>query len=370
MVAGRFPHLSHPPIMTIINIRTPRQNAETQEAVGWDNPIDISDIIGELLGDESMNESQNAESRMSADSCRMNDVEPLVSMNGDSILQEIEKQVDTMRLGFTLNAEDKEILDQPHLASKFRLLRLENRLPCDIKNELFRIANSSIHSKNCTQKASDFWEVSQALGLENMKAHIFSSALFSLATKHRDILELKHKSLATAGLSLAIVHNILGFDLKHAPMVQLCALVSEFGKIPFFVYRQKHSNAPEIAEIMTEDYINIHHGKIGLMMIKKFDLPDFLGDLFEKKSLIFFDQPHQFSLTTIVRIAKLLVRDSFKHHGKLILTSVVDDAHGAVWGSVGTEIQSFFDALGIAHLIEIIPHETAAQQYCRIKNKQ
>jgi hypothetical protein len=189
-----------------------------------------------------------------------------------------------------------------------------------------------------------------------------------MATTHRDILEVKHKSLATAGLSLAIMHNILGFDLKIAPMVQLCALVSEFGKIPFLVYRQKHSSSPGIAEIMTEEFINIHHGKIGLMMIKQFELPDFLKDLFEKKSLIFFDRAHQFSITTIVRIAKLLVRDSFKHHGKLILTSVVDDAYGAVWGSVGTEIQSFFDTLGIGHLIEIIPHETTAQQYSRKKN--
>jgi hypothetical protein len=317
-----------------------------------------------------MNQSHNACSTRSVDPFRMNDDDPSVSMNGDSVFQEVEKQLDTLRLGFTMSAEDKEILDQPHLASKYRLLKLENRLPSDIKNELFRIANSSLYSKSCTQKASNFWEVSQALGLENMKAYIFSSALFTMARTHKDILDLKHKSLATAGLSLAIMHNILGFDLKTAPMVQLCALVSEFGKVPFFVYRQKHGNDPEIAEIMTEEFINIHHGKIGLMMITKFDLPEFLKDLFEKKSLIFFDLAHQFSITTIVRIAKLLVRDSFKHHGKLILTSVVDDPYGAVWGSVGTEIQSFFDTMGIGHLIEIIPYETTAQQYCRMKKEK
>ena len=356
--------------MTIVDMRTSRQKAEAQETVGWDDLTDISRKIREVFGDQYMNQSHNADDRMSLDSCRMNDHESLASLNGDFVLQEVKKQLHIMRLDFTLSAEDKEILDQPHLASKHRLLRLENRLPIDIKNELFRIANSSLYSKSCTQKASDFWQVSQALGLENMKAHIFSSAMFSMARTHRDILELKHKSLATAGLSLAIMHNILGFDLENAPMVQLCALVSEFGKIPFFLYRQKHGNPPEIAEIMTEEFINIHHGKIGLMMIEKFDLPEFLKDLFEKQSLIFFDRAHQFSITTIVRIAKLLVRDSFKHHGKLILTSVVDDAYGAVWGSVGSEIQSFFDALGIGHLIEIIPHETTAQQYCRLKNEK
>lgn len=291
-------------------------------------------------------------------------------MNGDAVFQEVKKQLDTLRLGFTMSAEDKEILDQPHLASKHRLLRLENRLPSDIKNELFRIATSSLYSRSFTEKGLDFWDVSQILGLENMKAYLFSSALFTMAATHRDILELKHKSLAVAGLSLAIMHNILGFDLKAAPMVQLCALVSEFGKVPLLVYRQKHRDDPEIAEIMTEEFINIHHGKIGLMLIEKFGLPDFLNDLFEKKSLIFFDQAHQFSITTIVRIAKLLVRDSFKHHGKLILTSVVDDACGVIWGSVGTEIQSFFDTMGIGHLIEIIPHETTAQQYHRMKKER
>ena len=74
-------------------------------------------------------------------------------------------------------------------------------------------------------------------------------------------------------------------------------------------------------------------------------------------------------MTTIVRMVKLLVRDSFKHHGKLVLTSVVDDASGIVSGSVGTEIQMFFDSLGIGHLVEIIPFETSAQQYAREKKE-
>jgi hypothetical protein len=60
-------------------------------------------------------------------------------------------------------------------------------------------------------------------------------------------------------------------------------------------------------------------------LIKKFDLPGFLAYLFDKQSLIFFDQEHDFSITTIVRIAKLLVRDSFKRTGKQVITTVVDD---------------------------------------------
>jgi len=286
-----------------------------------------------------------------------------------SILQEVEKQLDSMRLGFTLSAEDQAVLDQPHLASKHRILELEDRLPVDVRNELFRIANSPLYAKAGMQKASDFWEVTAVLGLENIKAYIFSSALFGMAAANKDILELKNKSLATAGLSMAIMHNVLGFDRTITPKVQLCALVSEFGKIPFFMYRQKHADDHAITELITEDFINVHHGKLGLLMVEKFSLPDFLKDLFNKKSLIFFEDAHEFSITTIVRMVKLLVRDSLKHHGKLVLTSIVADQYGVVSGSVGTEIQMFFDSLGIGQLVEIIPYETSAQQYARGKKE-
>jgi hypothetical protein len=175
--------------------------------------------------------------------------------------------------------------------------------------------------------------------------------------------------LATAGLSLAIIHNILGLDLKIAPKVQLCSLISEFGKIPFFIYRQAKADDPEIQATLTDEFINIHHGHFGLKLIEKFNLPSFLSDLFTKRSLIFFDGPHQFSVTTIVRTAKLLIRDSFKHHGKLVITSVVDDPANIVWGSIGSEIQNFFDSLEIGHLLEVIPFEIPAQECARKKNK-
>lgn len=290
-------------------------------------------------------------------------------MTGESILLEVSKHLRDMKTGFDLSAEDKAMLDQPHLASKHRILSLEEKLPVDIKNELFFIANSPLHTRDHIRKATDFWEVALALGMENIKTYIFTSALFGLAATNRDIRDLKNRSLATAGLSIAIMHNVLGFDLAMAPKARLCGMVSEFGKIPFLVYRQQHADDHAVAGIMTDDFINIHHGRIGLKLIEVFDLPAYLRDLFDKKSLIFFDKDHEFSLTTVVRIAKLMVRDSFKHHGKLVVTSVVDDPHGAVWGSVGTEIQSLFDSLGIGHLLEIIPFETPAQQHARQKKK-
>ncbi len=292
-----------------------------------------------------------------------------MAVTSDVILQEIETELDSMHLGFRLSAEDQAILDQPHLASKYRILALEEKLPADVMNELFRIANSPLYRNAGMEKLTDFWEVSAVLGLENIKAYIFSSALFGAAGSNPDVLELKNKALATAGLSIAIMHNVLGFDGNTASKVQLCALVSEFGKIPLFIYRQNHAKDKAVADIMTDEFINIQHGKFGMRMVEKFNLPDFLKDLFDKKSLIFFEDAHEFSITTIVRMVKLLVRDSFRNHGKLVLTSVVDDKYGAVSNSVGTEIQLFFDSLGIANLLEIIPFETPAQQNARKKNE-
>jgi hypothetical protein len=290
-----------------------------------------------------------------------------MSTTDEAILREVEKELELMNLGFNLGAEDWAILDQPQRVNKTRILELQEKLPITVNNELFRIANSPLYIKNRRRESEDFWDVALALGMDNLKSYIFSIALFEMASSNKDILFLKNRSLATAGLSLAIIHNVLGFDLTIAPQVQLCALLSEFGKIPFFIYRQKNADDPSVLKIMTEDFIDIHHGEFGLKMIKLFDLPDFLVNLFKKESLIFFDQAHQLSITTIVRIAKLIVRDNFKRQNKLVITSVVDDQNYVVSGSVGSQLQAFFDALGIRNLLEVIPFETPAQEYNRKK---
>ncbi len=290
-----------------------------------------------------------------------------MSTTDESILLEVEKELELMNLGFDLSAEDWAILDQPQRVNKTWILSLEEKLPITVNNELFRIANSPLYIKGRRRESQDFWDVVLALGMDNLKSYIFSIALFEMASTNKDILFLKHRSLATAGLSLAIIHNVLGFDFTIAPQVQLCALVSEFGKIPFFIYRQKKAGDPAVLKIMTEDFINIHHGQFGLKMIQLFELPDFLVNLFKKESLIFFDQAHQISITTIVRIAKLIVRDSFNRQNKLTITSVVDDENYVVSGSVGSQLQTFFDALGIGNLLEVIPFETSAQEYNRKK---
>lgn len=285
----------------------------------------------------------------------------------ESILQEVEQEIDFLHEEFNLSPEDRAILDQPQRANKTSILKLEEKLPIHVKNELFRIANSPLYIKGRREKSEDFWDVALALGMENIKAYIFSIALFGKASSNNDINDLKNRSLATAGLSWAIVHNVLGYNPTLGPKVQLCAMVSEFGKIPLLVYRQKNANAPGVLKIMTDEFIDIHHGQVALMMIKRFELPDFLDNLFKKESLIFFDQVHQISITTIVRIAKLIVRDSFKRQNKLVVTSVVDDPANVVSGSVGSYLQTFFEALGIGHLLEIIPFELPAQEHARKK---
>ncbi|MBI5141319.1 MAG: HDOD domain-containing protein [Nitrospirae bacterium] len=292
-----------------------------------------------------------------------------MSAPDESILQGVEKQLDSMHIGFSLGPEDRAVLDQPHMASKHQILKLEDNLPVTVRNELFQIANSPFYTKDGARMATDFWEVSSILGLENIKSYIMVSALYGVGATNPDIVMLKNKCLATAGLSMAIMHNVLGYDRASTPKVQLCAMLSECGKIPFFLYKQNNASDRAVVETMTETYINIHHGKFGLRIIEKFNLPEFLRDLFLRESLIFFDSAHEFSITTIVRMAKLLVRESFKQHGKLVLTSVVDDNHGVVSGSVGTEIQEFFDVLGIRHLISVIPFETPPQKYAREKSR-
>jgi len=290
-----------------------------------------------------------------------------MSITDESILRGVEEELKLLHDEFNLSAEDRAILDQPQRVNKTMILELEEKLPINVKNELFRFANSPLYIKDLRQKCEDFWDVALALGVENIKTYIFIIALFGMASSNKDIQALKNRALATAGLSWAIVHNVLGYDLTIGPKVQLCALVSEFGKIPFFIYLQKNADDPSVLKIMTEDFINIHHGQFGLKMIELFELPDFLADLFKKESLIFFDQVHQLSITTIVRIAKLMVRDSFKRQSKLIITSVVDDQSYVVSGSVGSQLQTFFDSLGIGNLLEVIPFETPAQEYARKK---
>ena len=81
------------------------------------------------------------------------------------ILSEVAALTSELHLGFNLSASDKAILDQPHLASKNRIIELEEKLPVTVKNELFQIANSPLYARNRSEKATDFWEITQVLGL-------------------------------------------------------------------------------------------------------------------------------------------------------------------------------------------------------------
>ena len=71
------------------------------------------------------------------------------------VLREVEAGLESMRIAFSLSPEDRAILDQPHLASKARILDLEERLPVPTKIELFRIANSPLYTKERMRKKGE-----------------------------------------------------------------------------------------------------------------------------------------------------------------------------------------------------------------------
>jgi len=248
-----------------------------------------------------------------------------------------EKIIESLTLGFdptvliVLDNEDAHQSDIEQI--KFRIKE-------NIVARLMARANSVVmFGKIKSGDASSFSKVVLRMGMKTAKIYILALALF--------LLDPALEPLAAKSFSRAILGRILaeelGFKSSAVERVEIGALLQEIGRIPAILYEIRESTT------LGEDFASKWHPLLGLALLRKYELPDYLEETLLHKH---FSLLHRsLSPLAVIDLADLVVRQSFAKHGKLIVESPLPDA--TIDSTLGSNILDQFSSIGYRKYVEV-----------------
>jgi len=275
------------------------------------------------------------------------------------IFQDIqEKVLKEIHLGIDLKC--LEVLDDEE-ATPDQIEFLKERLNQEILVRLFSMANSVYYGKLRKGEISTFLEAVLRLGTAYTKTFIIASSLFSLISGKR-AETLAARSFATSILS-RILGQKLGLQNEEVQKAELGGLFFDLGKIVIYIYEAFHRKEP-----LEERFIDAYHPYLGIEIIKKFELPEYLKGILSPHPFTLHDE--SFSISAIVDLAYALVDRSFIKSGKLIIRSPLPDKEGLVIHTLGSMISEQFRNLGLGSYMELIPSPLDRELRLQPKAKQ
>ena len=265
------------------------------------------------------------------------------------ILADIEDKIfDKVNLGF--DPEVLDVLDNPDVSDR-EIELLKAKIGDDIMVRLFGIANSVHYGQLRRGSVDTFYKVVSRLGMDFTRVLIIFLA-FAALSKDKEVKIIFAKSFATSILGGKILAKEFGLRDNDAKKVELGGLLLEIGKIIIAVYRSLYNDDYVQAEI-GEDFISVYHSHLGVKIIEKFNLPEFLKDMISMECLTL--ETELISLSGIVMVAYSIVDLSFRRFSnKLVIASPMPDPDGTVAHTIGAVIEDTFKAVGLGGYIEII----------------
>ena len=248
-----------------------------------------------------------------------------------------EKIIESLSLGFdptvliVLDNEDAHQSDIEQI--KFRIKE-------NIVARLMARANSVVmFGKIKSGDASSFSKVVLRMGMKTAKIYILALALF--------LLDPALEPLAAKSFSRAILGRILaeelGFKSSAVERVEIGALLQEIGRIPAILYEIRESTS------LGEDFVSKWHPLLGLALLRKYELPDYLEETLLHKHFTFLHR--SLSPLAVIDLADLVVRQSFAKHGKLVVESPLPDA--TIDSTLGSNILDQFSSIGYRKYVEV-----------------
>ena len=248
-----------------------------------------------------------------------------------------EKVIEKLNLGFdpsVLIVLDNEDAHQTDIE------RLKFKIKEQIVARLLGRANSVVlFGKVKPGDASSFTKVVLRMGMKPAKIYILALALF--------LLDPALEPLAGRSFSRAILGRILaeemGFKSTAVERVEMGSLLLEIGRIPAILYEIQESTS------LDENFVSTWHPLLGLALLRKYELPDYLEETFLHNHFSFLHR--SLSPLAVIDLADLVVRQSFAKHGKLIVESPLPDA--TIDSTLGSNILDQFSAIGYRKFVEV-----------------
>jgi HD-GYP domain-containing protein (c-di-GMP phosphodiesterase class II) len=248
-----------------------------------------------------------------------------------------EKIIETLTLGFdpsVLIVLDNEDAHQDEIE------RIKFRIKENIVARLMARANSVVmFGKIKSGDTGSFTKVVLRMGMKTAKIYILALAHF--------MLDPALETMAAKSFSRAILGRILaeelGFKSALCEQVEIGGLLLEMGRIPIVLYEIKESSS------LDERFTSTYHPLLGLMILRKYGLPDYLEETLLHNHLSFLHR--SLSPRGVIGLADLVVRDSFSRHGKFIFESPLPDK--TIESTLGSNILDQFSAIGYRKYVEL-----------------
>jgi len=282
---------------------------------------------------------------------QMKTMEKAMSDEDREILLDIQKKfLESISFGF--NLEVMNILDNED-ATQRQIESIKDMLNQPICAKLYGIGNSVYYGKLRKGNIASFFDIVLRLGTEQTKMYIIVLALLQPA-RSSQARQFLAKSIATSIMG-KIAAERLGLSREGASRVELAGLFLEIGKMITLIYKeeeQKYQLVPDFP-----DRFNLF---IGLKVIEFFRLPPYLNDILLEDAIAFDEE--SFAVATIVRMAHLLVVNSFLARSLLSLKVPLPGADGFAVSHYGNMIKEWFQAIGLDEYVEIVEAPTERQK--------
>lgn len=266
------------------------------------------------------------------------------------ILADIEEKVITkISLGFDTRA--LEILDREDVTDN-QIESLKEIISPEIVVRLFSVGNSAYYGRLRAGKFSSFSEIILRLGMGPAKVYILSLSVF-LTNQDKEFTELAARSFIISILGKMLAKQ-MGMKDEDVRKVELGGLYLKVGKMFMLLYERQRGKSLE------KEFISRYYPYVGLKMVEKLKLPDFLHEVLSSPVCSFTE--NSFSVRGVVQLAHAIVDKNFKKYGKFVIQSPMPDADGLVVSTLGSIMAAQLDAVGLGSFLEIIPSLSRRQE--------
>ena len=277
-----------------------------------------------------------------------------------AVLEEILNSFENINLWF-----DPEVLSilEDDEATAAKLESLKNCLGDITSARLLCMANSIYYGGISSGHITKFVDVVTRMGAETVKTTAVFLAQLALA-KTAQMKEIFARSFATSKVA-EVIANQLGLSRSEKGMVSLGGLFVEMGMVIMLLYTENEG------KVLHESFMKKHHSYVGAKFIEKLKLSSLLKEIVCHQYLTFVKKD-SLALSAIVDFAHSVVEKSFSEHGKLIIQSSMPDPEGILYNlTIGSLMESQFQALGLGSYLTVVPSELSEQEkrFCESHKK-
>jgi hypothetical protein len=259
------------------------------------------------------------------------------------ILTEIEEKVmNQVHLGF--DPQVLEILDREE-TSRSQIESLKEMISKEIVIRLFSLGNSIYYGRLRAGKFSSFSEIILRLGMGPSKIYILALSIFFM-NPGKEFTALAARSFIISVLA-KILAKQMGLKEEEVNNAGLGGLFLKVGKVFMMLYNHQKE------EPLDKEFISRYYPYLGLKMVEKFKLPDFLKAVLSCQVCSFWED--SVSVPGVIQLAHSVVDKSFKKYGKWVIQSPIPDADGLVISTHGSMMAAELDAVGLGSFLEIVP---------------